>query len=57
MKKDKTYIGDINVIVTTSLHLPRIACNRDNVFNSPIYVIKKGKLIFDGYCIFSFIKT
>ncbi len=57
IKKDNINIGDINVIVTTSYHLPRIDCNRDYSFNSPIYKLDKGKLVFDGYCIFPFLRT
>ena len=56
MQRDKKYIGDVNVIVTSSYHLPRIACNRDYSFNSPSYKIKGKKLIYDGYCIFPFLK-
>ena len=56
MQRDKKYVGDINVIVTSSYHLPRIACNRDYSFNSPSYKIKGEKLIYDGYCIFPFLK-
>ena len=55
IRKNNNYLGDVNVIVTSSYQLPRIACNRDYSFNAPTFKIINNELKFDGYCIFSFL--
>ena len=56
MKKNNDYLGDVNIVVTSSYQLPRIACNRDYSFNAPAYEMNEQKLKFSGYCFFSFLK-
>ena len=56
IKKNNDYLGDVNIVVTSSYQLPRIACNRDYSFNAPVYEMNEQKLKFSGYCFFSFLK-
>ncbi len=56
IKKNNNYLGDINVVVTSSYQLPRLACNRDYSFNTPYFKLAGDELLFGGYCIFSFLK-
>jgi len=56
IRNNNNYLGDINVVVTSSGQLPRIACSRDYSFNAPSFKIIDNELKFDGYCIFSFFK-
>ncbi len=56
IKNNNDYLGDINIVVTSSYQLPRIACNRDYSFNTPSFKIIDKQLKLDGYCIFSFLK-
>ena len=56
IKNNNDYLGDINVVVTSSYQLPRIACNRNYSFNAPSFKIIDNQLKFDGYCILSFLK-
>ena len=56
IRKNINTLGDINILVTTSYSIPRIACNRDYSFNTPSFTIVNEELKFDGYCIFSFLR-
>ena len=56
IRNNNDYLGNINVVVTSSYQLPRIACNRDYSFNTPSFKIVDNELKFDGYCVFSFLK-
>tara|TARA_B110000858_G_C17755785_1_gene452039 strand:+ start:240 stop:1175 length:936 start_codon:yes stop_codon:yes gene_type:complete len=56
IRNNNDYLGNINIVVTSSYQLPRIACNRDYSFNTPSFKIVDNELKFDGYCIFSFLK-
>ena len=56
LRKNNNYFGDFNILFTSSYQLPRIACNRDYSFNTPSFKLINKKLVFDGYCVFSFLK-
>ena len=56
LRKDNNYLGDFNVVFSSSYQLPRIACNRDFSFNTPTFKLTNKELVFDGYCILSFLK-
>ena len=56
IRNNNDFLGEINIVVTSSYQLPRIACNRDYSFNTPSFKIIDNELKFDGYCIFSFLK-
>ena len=56
IRNNNDYLGDINIVVTSSYQLPRIACNRNYSFNAPSFKIVNNELKFDGYCVFSFLK-
>ena len=49
-------LGDINIVLSSSHQLPRIACNRDFSFNTPTFKLTNKELVFNGYCILSFLK-
>ena len=55
IKKNNNYLGDINIVVTSSYQLPRIACSRDYSFNAPSFKMINRELKFNGYCISSFL--
>lgn len=56
IKKNIDFLGDVNIVVTTSHQLPRISCSRDYSFNAPSFKVVNDELKFDGYCILSFLK-
>jgi len=56
LRKNNIYLGDLNIMFSSSYQLPRIACNRNYSFNTPSFKIINKKLVFDGYCIFSFLR-
>ena len=56
LKKNNHYLGDLNIIFSSSYQLPRIACNRDYTFNTPSFKLINEQLVFNGYCILSFFK-
>lgn len=56
LRKNNNYLGDFNVMFSSSYQLPRIACNRDFSFNTPTFKLTNKELVFDGYCILSFLK-
>jgi energy-coupling factor transporter transmembrane protein EcfT len=56
IRNNNDYLGDLNIVVTSSYQLPRIACNRDYSFNTPSFKVVDNEIEFDGYCISSFLK-
>ena len=56
LRNNTNYLGDFNIVFSSAYHLPRIACNRDFSFNSPTFKFTNKELVFDGYCILSFLK-
>ena len=56
LRKNNNYLGDFNILFASSYQLPRIACNRDYSFNTPSFKLINKKLVFDGYCVSSFLK-
>lgn len=55
-RNNTNHLGDLNIVFSSAYHLPRIACNRDFSFNSPTFKLTNNELVFDGYCILSFLK-
>ena len=55
-RNNTNHLGDLNIVFSSAYHLPRIACNRDFSFNSPTFKLTNKGLVFDGYCILSFLK-
>ena len=56
LRNNTNYLGDFNIVFSSAYHLPRIACNKDFSFNSPTFKFTNKELVFDGYCILSFLK-
>lgn len=56
LRSDINYLGDFNIVFSSAYQLPRIACNKDFSFNTPTFKLTNKKLVFDGYCILSFLK-
>ena len=56
LRNNTNHLGDLNIVFSSAYHLPRIACNRDYSFNSPTFKLTNKELVFDGYCILSFLK-
>ena len=56
LRNNINYLGDFNIVFSSAYQLPRIACNRDFSFNTPTFKLTNKELVFDGYCILSFLK-
>ena len=56
LRNNINYLGDINFVLSSSDQLPRIACSKDFSFNTPTFKFINNELVFDGYCILSFLK-
>ena len=56
LRNNIDYLGDFNIVFSSAYQLPRIACNKDFSFNTPIFKFTDNELVFEGYCILSFLK-
>jgi hypothetical protein len=56
LRNNINYLGDFNIVFSSSYQLPRIACNRNFSFNAPTFKLINNELFFNGYCILSFLK-
>ena len=55
IKEEPRVIGDMNILVTFSAHIPRSSCKRDFTFGTPKYVLNdKREILRAGYCNFGF---
>ena len=52
--ESKKIIKDINILITHKFHVPRSACKRDFSFGTPKYILKKNKIIRNGYCNYTY---
>ena len=56
LRNNIDYLGDFNIVFSSAYQLPRIACNKNFSFNTPTFKFTNNELVFEGYCILSFLK-
>ena len=56
LRNNIDYLGDFNIVFSSAYQSPRIACNKNFSFNTPTFKFTNNELVFEGYCILSFLK-